>query len=215
MRDCLNARSRMDRARPHHRGVRAAGDLRDHAARGGARLRRDALRRQDGVHARAHQPESAAAHRSGRHHRRAAGDPRHRLAAGRGGFLFGWAKPVPVNFTRCAIRSATCCGSPPPGPGANLVHGARLGARCSRSRSAAAVDPAAVPRSGRWRRPASSSTSCSWCSTCCRCCRSTAGASLVEPAARPARVTLLAPRAATASSSCSCCCSPACSAVIL
>ena len=57
------------------RHLRAPGAVRDHAARGGARLRRAPLRRHDGARAGPHQPQSAAPHRPGRHHPRAARHP--------------------------------------------------------------------------------------------------------------------------------------------
>ena len=58
---------------PHsdHRHLCPAGDLCDHAARGGARLCGATLWRPDSLAAGAHQPQSHAPHRSDRHHRHA------------------------------------------------------------------------------------------------------------------------------------------------
>ena len=58
--------------RPDVRHLRAPGAVRDHAARGGAWLCRAPFRRHDGARAGPRQPESAAAHRPGRHDHRAA-----------------------------------------------------------------------------------------------------------------------------------------------
>jgi hypothetical protein len=101
---------------PDHRHCCPAGDLRDHPARGGTRLCRPPFRRSDGLAAGADQPESAAPHRSVRHH-----PDSHRHPALFGWYLpFGYAKPVPVDFSRLRNPKQDMFWVAAAGPGANL-----------------------------------------------------------------------------------------------
>ena len=112
------------------RHLRPPGAVRDHAARGGARLCRAAFRRHDGARAGPHQPQSAAPHRP----RSARSSCRSlilvarrwrqqfavRLGEAGAGELLGAAQAARSTWRWVAAA----------GPAANLRHGARLGARC-------------------------------------------------------------------------------------
>ena len=94
-------------------------------------------------------------YRSGRHHRCAVADPGDQLAHGhRRQFLFGWAKPVPVNFGQLRHPKRDMLWVAAAGPGANLLMALVLGARaqagvwcCRRTTSRI--------RCSRWRRAVS------------------------------------------------------------
>ena len=91
-----------------------SGAVRHYAARSGARLRGAPFRRYDRVSAGAHQPEPVAPHRSGRH------NPVSAVTLWLGGILFGWAKPVPVNWSRCRPKQDMLWVAIA-GPASNLV----------------------------------------------------------------------------------------------
>ena len=160
----------------NRRHLCAPGPLRDHAARGGARLCRAPFRRHDRARAGTHQPEPVR-------HIDLVGTIMVPIAilrasklAAAAGFLFGWAKPVPVNYSALRKPRQHMRWVAAAGPGANLVMALgwalllklALVAAGGRFRDAVASS---------WREAGIVSTWCSWCSTCCRSCRSTAAAS--------------------------------------
>jgi Zn-dependent protease len=70
---------------------------------------------------RADQPQSAAPHRPGGHDHRAWVDRHHQQSGWRRAMLFGWAKPVPVNFGRLRNPKADMFWVAAQGPFANLL----------------------------------------------------------------------------------------------
>ena len=97
--------------------LRPAGDLRHHAARGGARLRGAPFRRPDGLAA-------GRISLNPLRHIDLVGTilvPAMILLLSAGGFLFGWAKPVPVNFGRLRHPKQDMLWVAAAGPGVNLV----------------------------------------------------------------------------------------------
>ena len=84
---------------------------------------------------------------------------------GRGGILFGWAKPVPVNFGQLRHPKRDMLWVAAAGPGAEPAHGPVLGARCCKLAARRARElflGAAAGGMAQYRT--SASTSCSWCS---------------------------------------------------
>ena len=87
-------------------------------------------------------------------------------------FLFGYAKPVPVNFGRLNHPKRDMVWVALAGPGINIILAFMRGADAASGRLAA--EPRSRPGSARICRTRSSSTSSWRSSTCCPCRRSTA-----------------------------------------
>ena len=105
-----------------------AGGLGDHIARSGPRLRRPHLRRPDRVDAGTGDAQPDQAHRPDRHGSRCPACCSLMSAP----FLFGWAKPVPVNFGNLRHPKRDMIWVAGAGPAANFVMARRVGVPAGR-----------------------------------------------------------------------------------
>ena len=143
-------------ADPDNRDFRVAGDLCHHPARSGARLCRHAFRRYDGLAAGAHQPESAAPYRSGRHHAGSAADPAGFAAAAS---CSAGPSRCRSNFSRLRHPKQDMLWVAAAGPAANLVM-ALFWALVLKLAWALPDKYLRAATGAEWARSASSSTSC-------------------------------------------------------